>query len=78
MQDFRFTLMRHWSLYDAMLHSTYVAARMHTYTDQGQRRLNDLLAKMGFLIRDCKLDYGGWPACHKHLLTHLLQPCCLD
>ena len=58
MEDFRFTLMRHWTLYDAMLHSTYVAARMHTYTDKGQRKLNDLLAKMGFRIKDCKHDYG--------------------
>ena len=58
MEDFRFTLMRHWTLYDAMLHSTYVAVRMHTYTDKGRRSLNDLLAKMGFRIKDCQHDYG--------------------
>lgn len=56
-EDFRFTLMRHWTLYDAMLHSSYVAVRMHTYTDKGQRSLNDLLAKMGFRIKDCQHDY---------------------
>ena len=57
-EDFRFALMRHWSLYDAMLHSTYVAVRLQTWTDHGRRRLQELLARMGFLLAECCNDFG--------------------
>lgn len=43
----RFLLIRHWSLYDSMLHSPYLATRLHVWSDAGQRRLHKLLAKMG-------------------------------
>ena len=56
--DFRFALLRHWTLYDAMRHSTYVAVRLQTWTDSGQRKLQELLARMGFLLSDCCHDYG--------------------
>ena len=56
-KDFRFALLRHWSLYDAMLHSSHVAVRLQTWADKGRRKLEELLAKMGFRIKDCKLDY---------------------
>ena len=50
--------MRHWSLYEAMLHSPHVAVRLQTWADKGRRKLEELLAKMGFRIKDCKLDYS--------------------
>ena len=60
-EDFRFALLRHWSLYEAMLHSTYVAVRLQTWTDHGRRRLQELLARMGFLLAECCHDYGERP-----------------
>lgn len=65
-KDFRFALLRHWSLYEAMLHSPHVAVRMQTWADKGRRRLEELLAKMGFRIKDCKLDF-----CEPHPLLPL-------
>ena len=62
-EDFRFALLRHWSLYEAMLHSTYVAVRLQTWTDHGRRRLQELLARMGFLLAECCHDYGERPGC---------------
>jgi cell division control protein 45 len=46
-QELRFVLFRHWNLYDAMLHSGYVASRMGVWKEKGRRRLQQLLAKMG-------------------------------
>ena len=74
MDDLHFALMRQWNLWDAMLHSSYVAVRMHTYTDKGHKELKNLLAKMGFLLKDCQHDYGAsiiwwWTL----LLTDLIQ-----
>ena len=53
----RFLLIRHWSLYDSMLHSPYLAARLHLWTDVGRKRLNKLLAKMGMKLEEARQDY---------------------
>ena len=52
--DFRFGLLREWTLWDAMAHSPYVASRLHTYTDKGRERLEFLLIKMGIPLREAK------------------------
>jgi cell division control protein 45 len=46
-EELRFVLFRHWNLYDAMLHSGYVASRLGIWKEKGRRRLQQLLAKMG-------------------------------
>lgn len=53
----RFLLLRHWSLYDSMLHSPYLSARLHIWSDAGQKRLAKLLAKMGVSLTECKQRY---------------------
>ena len=53
----RFLLIRHWSLYDSMLHSPYLSSRLHIWSDQGRKRLHKLLAKMGVSLSQCKQSY---------------------
>ncbi|EON67586.1 hypothetical protein W97_06954 [Coniosporium apollinis CBS 100218] len=53
----RFLLVRHWSLYDSMLHSPYLSAKLHIWSDNGRRRLHKLLAKMGVSLSQCKQSY---------------------
>ena len=53
----RFLLIRHWSLYDSMLHSPYLASRLHVWSDMGRKRLHKLLAKMGVSLTQCKQNY---------------------
>jgi cell division control protein 45 len=53
----KFLLVRHWSLYDSMLHSPYLSARLHVWTDSGRKRLHKLLAKMGVSLVQCKQSY---------------------
>ncbi|KAF2138003.1 uncharacterized protein K452DRAFT_361488 [Aplosporella prunicola CBS 121167] len=53
----RFLLIRHWSLYDSMLHSPYLSAKLHIWSDAGRRRLHKLLAKMGVSLTQCKQSY---------------------
>ena len=55
--DPRFLLLRHWSLYDSMLHSTYLASRLHVWNEPGVKRLHKLLAKMGVSLTQCKQTY---------------------
>lgn len=40
-------LFRHWTLYDAMYHSSYVASKLGIWKEKGRQRLTGLLAKMG-------------------------------
>ena len=53
----RFLLIRHWSLYESMLHSPYLSARLHVWSDAGRRRLHKLLAKMGVSLTQSKQNY---------------------
>lgn len=55
--DPRFLLLRHWSLYDSMLHSPYLASRLHVWNESGVKRLHKLLAKMGMSLSQCKQTY---------------------
>lgn len=45
--ELRFTLYRHWNLYDAMYHSGYVASKMGIWREKGKGKLQGMLAKMG-------------------------------
>lgn len=46
-EELRFMLWRHWNLYDAMMHSSYVANKLGIWKEKGRKKLHGLLAKMG-------------------------------
>ena len=46
-EEFRFMMFRHWTLYDAMYHSSYVASKLGIWKERGRKKLTGLLAKMG-------------------------------
>lgn len=50
--DYLFFLLRHWSLYDSMTHSSYISAKLRLYLESGRRRLKTMLAKMGISLHD--------------------------
>ena len=53
----RFLLARHWSLYDAMLHSPYLAARLQLWSARGVARLDKFLAVMGVSLGQSRQGY---------------------
>ncbi|TKA78282.1 hypothetical protein B0A55_04743 [Friedmanniomyces simplex] len=53
----RFALIRHWSLFDSMLHTPYLATRLHIWNEPGRKRLNKLLAKMGISLQEAGKGY---------------------
>jgi cell division control protein 45 len=72
--DPRFLLLRHWSLYDSMLHTTYVASRLRIWNEPGVKRLHKLLAKMGVSLSQCKQTYAHMDMdLKKSLREHLLK-----
>ncbi|KAF7978677.1 hypothetical protein HWV62_44921 [Athelia sp. TMB] len=56
--ELRFMLFRHWTLYDAMYHSSYVAGKLGIWKEKGRKRLTGLLAKMGFSIPQTQQPYA--------------------
>ncbi len=57
-QELRLAMLRHWSLYDALRHSSYVATRLGLYTERGRGNLDVLLARMGFPLDECRQEYA--------------------
>lgn len=55
--EFRFMLTRHWSLFNSMLHSRYMATRLGVWREKGKRMLETFIAKMGVPLAQCKLDF---------------------
>lgn len=55
--EYRFFLHRHWSLFEAMTHSSYVASKFSIWNSTGQDRLRELLAEMGVPNVMCQQAY---------------------
>ncbi|TFK55169.1 CDC45-like protein [Heliocybe sulcata] len=71
-EELRFMLFRHWTLYDAMYHSSYVASKLGIWKEKGRKRLSGLLAKMGFSIPQTQQPYSHMDMdLKKHLRTKL-------
>ncbi|KAE9979770.1 hypothetical protein EG328_000708 [Venturia inaequalis] len=53
----RLLLVRHWSLYESMLHSPFLSAKLRIWQDTGKKRMDKLLAKMGISLAQSKQQY---------------------
>lgn len=68
----RFLLLRHWSLYESMLHSPYLFSRLRIWSDSGVKRLHKLLAKMGVSLNESKQGYAHMDSKLKETLREKL------
>lgn len=71
--DLRFVLLRHWSVYNSMLNSDFIASRLSAWREKGKRQLELLLAKMAFPLNQCKSDYSAMDLEYRELLTVQLE-----
>jgi cell division control protein 45 len=55
--DFRFFLLRHTSLYEAMRLSDYVSTQLQLPTAKGLHKLQEMLAQMGFPLAECQQPF---------------------
>ncbi|ETV99506.1 hypothetical protein H310_08180 [Aphanomyces invadans] len=53
-EEYRFMLYRHWSLYESMYYSNYVAAKLKTWQAAGKDELEVFLARMGLSLKECQ------------------------
>lgn len=57
-KDYRFFLLRHSSLLDSMIHSEFVSTKLQVWTKKGMHKLQELLAKMGYPLEECKQPFA--------------------
>lgn len=56
-KDLRIMLYRHWSLYDSLYHSNYIASKLGIWKEPGKNKLNEILAQIGIPLQECKQQY---------------------
>ena len=61
-EEFRLMLLRHWSLYDSLYHSSYVATRLGIWKERGRQKLIDLLTNSGFPLKESHQNYRAMHA----------------
>jgi cell division control protein 45 len=72
--DFRFFLLRHTSLYDAMVYSDFLSTRFQLSTSRGMHKLQELLAKMGFPLDECRQPFAFMkPALRRRLQEEIRE-----
>ena len=56
--EYRFFLLRHTSLWNAMMYSPYVCSKMQLWNGAGMGRWREMLAKMGLPLEQCQQPYA--------------------
>ena len=50
-------LLRHWTLYDSILHSNYMASRMKLWKEQGKRELDKFITHLGITNKEARQTF---------------------
>lgn len=53
-EEYKFPLYRHWSLWEAVHHSRYIATKIEPWTTPGEKKLKELFAQLGIKIEDAQ------------------------
>ena len=73
-EELRFMLFRHWTLYDAMFHSSYVAGKLGIWKEKGRQKLTGLLAKMGYVRSFDNSSFSFEPLPNSFSIQQTQQP----
>ncbi len=73
--EYHFYLYRHWSLYESMCYSNYMCGKMSVWNSKGSARLQELLARLGIPLHQCKQNYKFMsPVLRAHFRKEILGP----
>jgi cell division control protein 45 len=71
--EFDLMLLRHWTLYDSLVHSRYVATRLGAWKERGTEEIGRLLVTMGLPLDQCREPYATMRATFKEQLADRLD-----
>lgn len=67
-------LLRHWSLYDAMYYSNYMASHMGIWKESGRKKLTEFLVRLGVPLDEAKQQFQFMKGSFKtNLKTKMLE-----
>lgn len=55
--DYRFQLLRHWSLYESISYSPYMVMKMKLWNETGKNKLHEFLTRIGISLEDARQLY---------------------
>lgn len=67
-EELRLDLLRHWSLYESLLFSTYTATRLSAWRQTGKRRMLEMLATLGIPLKESQQQWCYMKAKNKRAL----------
>lgn len=67
-EELRLDLLRHWSLYESLLYSTYTATRLSAWRQTGKRRMLEMLATLGIPLKESQQQWCYMKAKNKRAL----------
>ena len=71
--EFDLMLLRHWTLYDSLVHSRYVGTRLGAWKERGAEEIGRLLVTMGLPLDQCRESYATMRAQFKDQLADRLD-----
>jgi cell division control protein 45 len=71
--ELRLALLRHWNLYDSLMHTQQVATRLRVWTSAGKDKLDLLLARVGLPKFEAQQKYSCMSLKHRQLLDNELE-----
>ncbi|KAL6506542.1 hypothetical protein OROGR_024723 [Orobanche gracilis] len=69
----RLMLLQEWNLFDSMLCSSYIATKLKTWSDNGLKKMQLLLARMGFAREECKQKFQYMNVEIKHRMKDMFE-----
>jgi len=71
--EYRFFMHRHWSLFESMYYSNYVASKLTVWKTLGRVKLQEMLARMGIPLQQSKQSYTFMtPSLRNHFRKQVL------
>jgi cell division control protein 45 len=71
-EEFSLELLRHWTLYDSLLQSSWLAVRIRSWRQQAERRVSEILALLGISLRESKQRWMHMSSEHKDIVRERL------
>lgn len=71
--ELRLDLLRHWSLHESLIYSTYTATRLSAWRQTGKRRLLEMLATLGIPVKESQQEWCYMKAKNKRALEKHLD-----
>ncbi|KAL6511112.1 hypothetical protein OROGR_022236 [Orobanche gracilis] len=69
----RLMLLQEWNFFDSMLCSSYIATKLKTWSDNGLKKMQLLLARMGFAREECKQKFQYMNVDIKHRMKDMFE-----